>query len=64
MAAENRSNEVTVTFRIPADLKEAIQEKIQGRYCTLSEYIRCKIRTDVESIHPPAAPAPDTEAAD
>jgi len=60
MDPQNRPSEVTITFRIPSDLKQQIQEKIKGRYSTLSEFIRCKIREDIDGdarLTPPSETA-------
>jgi hypothetical protein len=38
-----------IGFRIPNSLREAAQERMQGKYSTFSEYLRDLLRRDVET---------------
>jgi hypothetical protein len=45
---ESAQNEIHIGFRIPANLREAAQNRMQGKFSTFSEYLRDLIRRDSE----------------
>lgn len=45
---ETTTQEAHIGFRIPADLREAATQRMQGKYSTFSEYLRDLLRRDIE----------------
>jgi hypothetical protein len=45
---ESAQNEIHIGFRIPTNLREAAQTRMQGKFSTFSEYLRDLIRRDSE----------------
>jgi len=39
--------QVQVTFRLPEGMSQAIEERVRGRFSTVSEYLRDLIRRDL-----------------
>ena len=63
MSIHEDGGEVVITVRLPRLLKEALQSSIGGRYSTVSEWAREKIREEVERNEPAAVVADSEEDA-